>query len=95
MWVVLPLGWYDIARSVADLVRFLLIVEEGAIIGCNADHISRGSDSPPAEWFTNRLGEPLGPPVTNLATGVATRHFASGTTVTWDSRAGKGSIAWG
>ena len=57
--------------------------------------VYRGSDSPPKEWFTNALGAPLGPPVTDPATGVATWRFGTGTVAAWDSKAQKGSIAWG
>ena len=48
-------------------------------------------------WCRSLFERPLGPPRANAsrAGSVWTREFASGTIVTFDSRLGKGDIAWG
>lgn len=77
-----------------DVIKFLLILEEGCILGCNGHEPNPGQDSPPQSWWTNPLGNPLGPPSTD-ANGVATRKFGSGTVVTLNLKTNSGSIAWG
>lgn len=42
--------------------------------------------------FDKSLGEPTGP--TSIVHDVYSRSFASGTTATWNSKTGKGSITW-
>ena len=47
--------------SVDDIIHFLLLVEEGMIIGCNGRGESEQHDVPPQSWWSSKLGQPLGP----------------------------------
>ena len=65
-----------------ELAMFLLAVEKGAILGCN------GWD----EQFSKPLGDPLAP--ATKSGNEVTRHFKSGTYVTWDLTKQQGKIVW-
>jgi len=65
-----------------EIIIFLLAVEEGCILGCN------GWDP----QFEKPLGNPLGP--ATVEGDVYTRKFASGTSVTWNTKTDSGDINW-
>jgi len=65
-----------------DIILFLLAVEEGCILGCD------GWDP----QFEKPLGNPLGP--ATVEGDVYTRKFASGTSVTWNTKTDSGDINW-
>jgi hypothetical protein len=78
----------DTDCSPNHLALFLLMVEEGMMIGANGW----------SEDYDKPLGNPLGP-ATNVTgpsgnTTALTRSFASGTKVTFDLETGMGHIAW-
>ena len=78
-----------------DVMLFLLVVEEGMVLGCNgwgAAHRTpeaAGAAIPPS-WWVSRLGNPLGPPA--LARGVVSRSFDSGVRVRYDLAGGNGTV---
>ena len=72
-----------------DVVHFLLILEEGAVLGCNGREPSAKHATPPQSWWDSPLGRPLGPPVTSA--GVVSRKFESGAVARYDLRAKKAS----
>ena len=73
-----------------DVVHFLLILEEGAVLGCNGREPSAKHATPPQSWWDSPLGRPLGPPVTSA--GVVSRKFESGAVARYDLRAKKASV---
>ena len=73
-----------------DIIAFLLVLEEGMIIGCNGWGATQGLRAIPRSWWTSKLGKPLGPPVT--VGGVVSRSFASGVRVRYDIHNQNGSI---
>ena len=78
-----------------DVVNFLLVVEEGMILGCNGrEASSKGHAVPPRDWWDRPLGTPLGPPVTSPE-GLATRKFASGTVATMNLKTKEATVSWG
>ena len=77
-----------------NVAIFLLILEEGCILGCNGRSDSPQHPVPPLAWWSNHLGNPVGPPVTS-ADNVVTRVFTSGTTVTYNMNTNESAIVWG
>ena len=78
----------DTDCSPNHIALFMLMVEEGMMIGANGW----------SEDYDKPLGNPLGP-ATNVtgptgSTTALTRSFASGTKVTFDLETGMGHIAW-
>ena len=81
-----------------QVVRFLLIAVEGAVLGCNGVGPSDKHLVPPVDWWTRPLGAPLGPPRRRKGMPhetIVERAFASGTIVSYDTQGGNGSIVWG
>lgn len=79
-----------------DIMMFLLVVEEGMIIGCNGrdaaapDAAQTAAVGIPRSWWVSTLGKPLAPPVE--ANGVVSRSFESGVRVRYDLVSGNGTI---
>jgi hypothetical protein len=67
-----------------QLAKFMLVVEEGAFVGCN------GNDA----RFDLPLGNPTGPAVEKPASHW-TRSFSSGTQVWYDESTHNATISWG
>eukprot|EP01052_Picozoa_sp_SAG31_P006299 SAG31_NODE_288_length_18400_cov_55.018851_2_plen_554_part_00 len=76
--------------SAADIIHFLLIIEEGMVIGCNGRDDSTKHAVPPQSWWSSKLGQPVGPPQTVGHRVI--RSFASGVRVWYDLVAKSGSI---
>ena len=74
---------FNSSCTTSRIANFLFAVSPGQFLGCN------GWDP----QFAYPLGEPLGPANTSAA-GVTTRHFASGTHVTYDASTNEYQIFW-
>lgn len=77
-----------------DIMLFLLIVEEGMVIGCNgwdtAAPFAGQTTGIPASWWVSSLGKPLSPPA--IVNGVVSRSFESGVRVRYDLTGKNGTI---
>ena len=75
-----------------DVIVWLLVLERGAILGCNGRSASAKHPIPPVEWWDAPLGDPVAPP--QLQGGLWTRAFASGTVVRYSTVTQNGTIEW-
>eukprot|EP01048_Picozoa_sp_COSAG05_P003311 COSAG05_NODE_150_length_16171_cov_64.740356_13_plen_365_part_00 len=71
--------------SPADVIHFLLILEEGCILGCNGRESSPKHAVPPLSWWSNHIGRPLAPPRLSVDGRVVSRSFESGVRVLYDT----------
>ena len=74
-----------------DVVVWLLVLERGAILGCNGRSASTKHPVPPVEWWDSKLGDPAAPPQLE-PDGLWTRTFASGTVVRYSTATRNGTI---
>ena len=85
-------------RSITDYITaFLIGADKGAYFGCGAWNAAGVSDAP-FQWhpaYDKPLGAPKTPAKYDQRTKVWPRQFASGTNVTFDAGANKGSTQWG